>query len=124
VTAFLHLLSLKDHHKAQAPDERPEKHSLSLEDDTQPLNSPTRADILGTYDIFVWETRTMGAHERKLPFLPQFCFETTSTLFHLSLYWERKGSCCYSWGDLEIYQYTLSHVIHPLNEIIDRRKHK
>jgi hypothetical protein len=101
VTAFLHFLALRDH-QAETPDERPDKRPSTPEDDALPPSTPSRAEILGTFLFSVWERGTMSANNHKLPFLHRFCFETTSTLLHLSLYWERRGSCCYSCGNREV----------------------
>lgn len=55
MTAFLHLLALRDHHhlEAEAPSERPEKRPAAPED-AQPLKHPSRAEILGECIIFIF----------------------------------------------------------------------
>lgn len=52
MTAFLHLVALRDHHRAETQGERREKHLSALEGDAQPLNPPSRAEVLGTYQKF------------------------------------------------------------------------
>jgi len=48
VTAYLHLLALKDHHQAETQGERHEKRLPALEDDARPLNPPSRAEVLAS----------------------------------------------------------------------------
>ena len=56
MTAFLHLLALKDHRQAETKGERQEERLSAPEDDARPLNPPSRAEVLGTYQtFFVWE---------------------------------------------------------------------
>lgn len=56
MTAFLHLLALKDHRQAETQGERQEERLSAPEDDARPLNPPSRAEVLGTYQtFFVWE---------------------------------------------------------------------
>ncbi|KAH9996233.1 Endonuclease/exonuclease/phosphatase [Russula vinacea] len=47
LTAFLHLLVLRDHHQAEAPSERPERRPTAPED-AQPPKPPSRAEILAS----------------------------------------------------------------------------
>ncbi|KAI0292853.1 hypothetical protein BC826DRAFT_1105265 [Russula brevipes] len=48
VTAFLHLLALRDHRQAEAQDERPEKRPSTHENAQPTNNTPTRAEILAS----------------------------------------------------------------------------
>jgi hypothetical protein len=52
LTAFLHLLALRDRHQAEAFGERPERRPTTPED-AQPPKPPSRAEILGACIIFV-----------------------------------------------------------------------
>ena len=66
MTAFLHLLALKDHRQAENKGERQEERLSAPEDDARPLNPPSRAEILGTYQTFFsFGKWTTSAYQRK-----------------------------------------------------------
>jgi hypothetical protein len=59
VTAFLHFLAQRDH-QAETPDERRDKRPPTPEDDAPPPSTPSRAEILGTYNSFSFPSGKEG----------------------------------------------------------------
>ena len=87
MTAYLHLLALKDHRQAETQGERQEKYLPALEDDAWPLNPPSRAEVLGTYQtfFFVWEMGHICLSTQASIFAPVLLRDNIDATSHVSL---------------------------------------
>ena len=87
MTAFLHLLALKDHRQAETQGKRQEERLSVLEDDTRPLNPPSRAEVLGTYQtfVFVWEKDHISLSTQASIFASVLLRDNIDATSHVSL---------------------------------------